>query len=243
MAIKTSGRMLTAAVLALALACGCSKKYGILHEIRAAESSEVEIKDGACGLIRTRFLEVSVEPIPVYRWKQLLAYPRFNRPDGGRHEQRIPKLFFFQMVLHNVSDAPVPLGEVAPVLVYDGAELAPLSPERIKKDHGSPAYDILDFDGISGTHRLIAEKNCVREIDYRHDLIEYRLNFINPGDRLLKIVAFPWMPVEKRNFTVRVGFPGGDTRKTVGFGFHRSEYRARGGHFTRPAARDKELNQ
>ena len=46
----------------------------------------------------------------------------------------------------------------------------------------------------------------MRSIDYGNDVIDYRLQFINPGERIIQIVAFDWIPVEYRDLRMLIEF-------------------------------------
>lgn len=240
--MKTLRMLVLPTLLLLMSATDCTRKYGIQRGFHARENPGTEVHNNRCILIRSRAMEVTVDPIYEDEWKGILEYTPYTTRSSSAGDFRVPKAHFFQVVFFNAYDRPVPLKDLSIMLLLGDREIKPLPAEEMKKTCTSPAYGTFNFSTILGFRRVLSERGC-GEIRFDRDLIDYRLNFINPGDRLLKIVAFPWIPVEKRTFTIRISFRTDESAKTMDFSYSRFEYRTRGKHFINPDKQIKEQDR
>lgn len=199
----------------------------------------IEAKEGRCAVLRTRICDVAVEQIDAPKWRRLLGY-RMLAGRGSPTETRIPKFAFFHLVVSNVGSLPLGIDSIT--LHYGSVEKKPIPVEDAVKRSRSPAYRAFDFKKILAAKRLMGDRYCLKKIDYERDVIEYRLDFINPGDRLIRIVAFEWVPVQFRELrvTVRVSPLGGAEKKVIDFNFRRFEYRTRGTYYRKPGEKSGE---
>jgi hypothetical protein len=221
-----------ALILAILSFLSCSRKPGLLRETVFIDHPAIEIRDERCALFRTRLLDVSLQPIEAEDWEKLLAYEPFA---GEKNQaQRVPRLLFIQMTAYNSGNRPWPLKDLSLAIVHGGTEKSPLTAQKVSEACASPAYSSFNFANLFAPRRLLTEKYCMKEIDYESDLIEYRLEFINPGERVLVIYAFEWLPVEVREFSLRATLKEGEVKKSIDFGVRRLEYRAKGTRFTKP---------
>lgn len=221
-----------ALILATLSFLSCSRKPGLLRETVFIDHPAIEMRDERCALIRAQLLDVSLQPIEAEDWEKLLEYEPFA---GEKNEtQRVPRLLFFQMTALNSGNRPWLLKNLSLAIVHGGTEKSPLSAQKASELYTSPAYSSINFTNLFAPRRLITEKYCIEEIDYERDLIEYRLEFINPGERVLLIYAFEWLPVEVREFSLRATLKEGEVKKSIDFGVRRLEYRAKGTRFTKP---------
>ncbi len=207
---------------------GCSQKPGILHTINPEPAPHVEIVKDQCARIRTRMADVIVEPTGNTHWKMLLKNKRFTRKDP-HPEYRYPKLFFFKLIITNNTKKPVTLDNVTITTVHN--TLDSLKIKEVKKKCKSPAYSVYNFDALLSPYRLLTDVVCLEKIDIARDLIHTKFEFIPPEDSIMQMVAFPWIPVENRTFTLSVTMKSGNEKKVVDFKMRRIEYRTRGSHF------------
>lgn len=237
--MKTIAKMIFLIPLA---ALFCSPRFGIERGITPVERPDTEVRRDRCAIIRSVKYEAAAEFLHDADWEKLLKYDVFQKKKEGVSNPRIPRLHFFQVVITNLSEAPLQVESIT--LKYGDTEQAALTPAEVMKKCASPAYSLFSFEGILSFKKLIAERACSSQINYGKDLIDYRLDFISPGDRVLKIAAFAWIPVEQRDLRIVLAlkFPG--EKKIVDFDFHRSEYRTRGGQFVKPARKEeKEIEE
>jgi len=226
-------------LLAFQIPC-CKSKYTLERKTGAIEKSTGEIKTERCSNARTRFMDVSVSSIEESDWEKLLTYAPFTEKKKSS-VTRIPKILFFHAVLSNTGDSPILLEDISFILTHEGQEEKPISSELLARRFKSPVYSVFNFNNIISPKRLKNEKNCINEINYENDLIDYRFKFISPGDRIIKILAFEWLPVEYRRFTLKLSIKYGVMQKIIDFDFSRLEYRTKGGYFLKPEMPKEEL--
>jgi hypothetical protein len=227
--------------IACILFAGCARTLGIQRGLEPEQRLVLEVKKGGCALIRTRLCDVAAEPIDYLKWRKLLDQSVFT---GGRRVQadaRIPKFLFFHLVVSNVG--PVPLVIDSVTLHYGTVEKSPISLDEALKRSKSPAYRAFHFKNILTDKRLMGDEYCLKKINYERDVIDYRLGFVNPGDRVIRIAAFEWVPVQYRDLRLAVHISPlgeGDEKKVIDFNFKRFEYRTRGRYYRRPAEKSEE---
>jgi len=230
--IITAGLLLTL----VPFTSGCSQKPGILHTINPEPAPHVEIIKDQCARIRTRMADVTVEPTGNSHWEILLKHKRFTRKNA-HPEYRYPKLFFFKLVITNNTEKPITLDNVTITTAHH--TLNTMKINEVKKQCMSPAYSIYNFNALLSPYRLLTDAVCLKKIDLTRDIISTKFEFIPPGDTIMQMVAFPWIPVENRTFTLSVTMKSGDEKKVVDFKMRRIEYRTRGSHFRKKPGEKK----
>lgn len=89
--------------------------------------------------------------------------------------------------------------------------------------------------------RYSGDSFCNKKTVYDDAVIDYDFDFIIPGDKILQIVAFDWVPVQFRTLRLSVKVePAGnpEQEKRIDFDFQRNEYRAKGDHFREPKKKE-----
>lgn len=226
------------ALLALALSlsfgsAACGRKFGMVRAIRPAERLDMEVnKKYGCALIRNRDFDVAVQEIGLPEWEHLLKHEIFLKKKGNS-EARIPRLHFFHVTLTNAGLVPMKIDEI--LVRYGDIEKRAMSTVEVLDRCKSPAYAAINIKSLLGMKRYLGDKWCIKEIDYSTQVIDYLPDVIIPGDCIILVSAFDWIPVQYRDLKVvlKVKHAGQDRQKTVDFDFKRLEFRTRGGHFTR----------
>lgn len=226
------------ALLALALAiifgsAACGRKFGMVRAIHPAERLDVELnKKYGCALIRHRDFDVAVQEIGLLEWEHLLKHEIFLKKKGNA-EARIPRLNFFHVLITNAGQVPMKMEEI--LIRYGDREARAMSTADVLDRCKSPAYTAINMKSLLGMKRYLGEKWCINEIDYTSQAIDYLPEFILPGDCIILVSAFDWIPVQYRDLklVLKVKHAGQDRQKTVDFDFKRLEFRTRGVHFTR----------
>ncbi len=221
-------------LLAFIICAGCARRHGMVRGLEPEQRLVIEAKEGGCAVLRTRICDVAIEQIDTFKWRRLLNQRMLTGGKGSPVETRIPKFTFFHLVVSNVGSLPLGIDSIT--LHYGSVEKNPIPVEDAVKRSGSPAYRAFDFKKILTPKRLMGGRYCLKKIDYERDVVDYKLDFINPGDRLIRIVAFDWVPVQFRELrvTLRVSPLGGAEKKVIDFNLKRFEYRTRGAYYRRP---------
>ncbi|GEM_PF-633212 len=238
MLVPVMKRVIPLSLSVLVLA-GCARTFGVERGIKPEQRLDVEIKKGRCAIIRTPQCDIAVEPIDARAWAALLDNSIFVRERRNPSNIRIPKLAFFHIIVSNAGRSPLTVESVT--LGYGPDRVQPLSAREVIERCKSPAYGAFHFKRILTPLRLIGDMNCIRKINYERDVVGYRLRVVNPGDRIIMIKAFEWIPVQYRELKIAVAISTfNNIQKTIDFNFKRVEYRTRGKYYRNPAKAEEE---
>ncbi len=233
-----TGKKLPILLLLLCTTFSCSRKFGIQRQTVFRDRTPGVSKNENCAMIRGAVFEASLEPISAEQWEKIFAYELYS---GERKTTpRLPAFPFYHLVIANTGNTPLALEDLSITLRHGSTEIKTLTPGDAGKLFTSPAFSIFNFTGILTSKRLLAEKFCIKEIDYALELLDYRLGFLNPGERLLLIISFGWIPVEVRQYTIRIGLKNSDPKKSIDFELSRFEYRTKGNVFKKSAGPEQE---
>ncbi len=217
---------IVAAAAIILTSVNCTPRFGIDRGTIPTERIDVDIRKGGCALIHGRYFDVSAEAIDEERWANLVRSASFARQRDSKAEPRTPRIPFFNIVVYNADSEPVAVKKIT--VRYGDKEMAALSIESVREKCKSPSYKLYDFDKLLKNRRLLRDEVCLKQIDFDRDSLEYRFDFINPGERVSRIIAFDWLPVEYRNFVLSVEIVSSKFKKVIDFDFHRFEYRKKG---------------
>ncbi|MDY6934183.1 MAG: hypothetical protein SVZ03_08165 [Spirochaetota bacterium] len=216
----------------------CKTKPGILREIRPVDRLDTQIEEEKCVVVMGEFYKIAVEYIDMSYWTNLMKNDIFSSKGEGISNMRKPKLMFFHIVFSNTG---IGILEVEGIkLRYGEIEMKDLSIEDVQKRCKSPVFKVLDLDKLFSNRRYLNQSNSLKEIDYIKDVIDYKFEFILPQDRILKVVAFDWIPVEYRQFKLIIRLKSFNIEKEIDFDFKRHEYRRKGNHFREPLKDEEE---
>lgn len=238
--ISTLFRMTVVVCMMAVFACssGCSRKYGMERKTSPDERIDIETdRRGDCALVRHRDFDIAVSALSEADWVKLMGLSQYQKK-RGTDEVRIPRLIFFHFVLSNVGKVPLSIKSVS--LRYGESEIKELRSEEVLRRCSSPVYASIDLRKIIENKRYLGDKWCFSEIEYEKDVIGYAFPSIPPGETLIRIAVFDWIPVQHRKFSLVVSVKNEISleEKTIDFPFVRKEYRTRGKFFKNKA--DKE---
>ena len=211
----------------------CARKFGMVRTITPVERPDLDVDaKKRCALIRMRDFDMAVQEIGMGDWARLMEHELYHGKKGDS-EFRIPRLNFFHIAVTNAGEVPVKIDEV--FLEFGTKQIKALTLEEVKEKCKSPAYSGINFPALLGIKRIVSDKLCLREIDYSVNTFGYLPEYIVPGDTIISIAAFDWIPVEYRKLRliVSIGYSGTEKKKSVDFDFHRSEHRTRGRYFNK----------
>jgi hypothetical protein len=200
----------------------CSHK-GIEYRETPLPNMRVDVVRGT-AVIRHIYAELSLRQIPASELKNILK----SLP-AAKGSFRLPRLLFFMLSVKNTGDFPLFLTDGK--AVYKNLRHAAVKADEFRQKFTSPMYDAFDFDKLTSARRLLPYG--YNKPDFPDDSIDYRLDFILPGETVVTIMAFDYPPPDVRRyaleFTIKArGLPG-----TFGFDMARLEYRSEGDDFIR----------
>ncbi len=210
----------------------CSRKYGILRSTDAVERYDIEQKANGCSVIRSIYCDIHVELLDSEKWHTLFENHYFAAPSRKNENYRFSNYPVLHYVVKNTGREPVKIEKI--VIEYGNIKSESLSYQSFQSRHKSSAYKVFEFKKLFGEKRLLGNKYCLKEIDYHKDTLPFRFDFIPPSDTVLNFTAFPWIPVEQRNFRVYFHIDYAGKKKVLNFDFQRFEYRNRGNDFRKP---------
>ncbi|PKL36204.1 MAG: hypothetical protein CVV44_18480 [Spirochaetae bacterium HGW-Spirochaetae-1] len=220
---------LAALILLLAHSFACSSRPGLEHFDRPEESGKVEVKNDGTAIIRSMHSEIAIRQIQDEEWENLLEFTPFINEKSGFAQYRVPRLKFFMASLKNTSEQPLVLENVS--LSYGDVSMDNMDSKRIKDTFKSDIFKFFNFDEIFTPRRLVTEEENLEKINFDTDTIRYELSFIPPSDRLIRIIAFPTLPVTVRSYRINFHLSYTGIKKIIAFDMQRFEYRTRGKHF------------
>ncbi|MDR3237803.1 MAG: hypothetical protein LBT84_04790 [Spirochaetia bacterium] len=213
-------RLYTLIFAGLLLSCSHG---GVEYRETPLPGMRVDVVRGT-AVIRNVYAELSLRQIPPSELKKILK----SLP-AKKGSFRLPRLLFFMVSAKNTGDFPLFL--TGGKAVYKNENHAAVKTDEFREKFTSPMYNAFDFDKLTSARRLLPYG--YNKPDFPEDSIDYRLDFILPGETVVTIMAFDYPPPEVRRyaleFTVKTrGMPG-----TFGFDIARFEYRTEGGDFIR----------
>ncbi|MBP8986538.1 MAG: hypothetical protein KBG92_01925 [Spirochaetes bacterium] len=206
-------------VFVMVLCIGCKTQFGIINTV-VSESGQSIVSHNADGIT------ITVEPFTDDTWFRIAENSQFI---DKANIVRLPKLFFFLILIENKTETPAMIKDI--VLRYDNTTTAALTTEELQLSLSSPAYEWIKVDELTVPRRLLYFNGTIQNIDFAHDTIPCTLPFVPAGDSHINIIAFTWIPVNVRKFTIVVTAITPGSKKIVECNFIRNEYRTRGKHF------------
>jgi hypothetical protein len=183
---------------------------------RAVERGDVDIVHGRAGLIRTVYCDIYIEHVNDEGWKHLKEFEFFRGKGKGN-----PGPVCFHFIIVNTWNKPFQIDKVE--AIYD-ATVVQSEDFTFIKDKGYlwNRYSV-SLASLMKKRRILSDDNLLKEIDFKNDTAEYRLDFIAPGDRISFFRFFSWFPAGKSS-KVRISIKYFDMKKVIDFDIGRFEY-------------------
>ncbi len=217
----------------LILLTSCSSHNGILRESMPAKRTVIDVRKDGTMVLRNIYSDIYLKKLGPEDWKQISESPALTREKNGVRVYRIPRKFFFRAVVKNTWKVPVKISDIK--IRYANKTLSEISITKLKKDLKSPAYSIFRIEEIFTPRRLLIDPEEIKNLSYENDTIKYTLDFITPGEAVMVICAFDWIPVEQRKYSVIFTIRAKEAKKIIDFELTRFEYRTRGKYYLKPA--------
>lgn len=183
---------------------------------RAVERGDVDIVYGRAGLIRTVYCDIIIEHVDNEGWKQLKEVPFFK---GKGSENPVPVCFHF--IIENTWKKPFQVDGIE--ILHAGQVIKAEDFSFIKdKKYMERRYSV-NLSSMMKKRRILTDASLLREIDFGDDTIDYRLDFIAPGDRISFFRFFTWFPAGQST-KLRITIKYFDLKKVIDFDIGRFEY-------------------
>ena len=183
---------------------------------RAVERGDVEIVKNRAGLIRTLYCDIYIEHLDRELRSRITESAIYK--GGGKDFPAEP---CFQFIILNTWNKPVTVENIR--VQYNNEVYDPEFYDYVK----DPGYLAKRFNvnlpAMWKYRRLLGEAELIKEIDYDSDTIDYRADFIAPGDRVLFFRFFRVIP-HRRDVKISVTIKYFDMKKIIDFDIGRFEY-------------------
>ena len=180
------------------------------------ERYDVQIYRGNTGIIRTEFCRVSISAVGRDLWRNLSKSDLFS--GGGRG---FPSNPCFCIMILNTWDRPL---QVSRIEVLSGGEV--VTPDRFSFAEGSDYFKkryAVNLEELWKTRRLLSDNVVLEGLDFDNETLEYRMNYIVPGDYVLFFSTFRWIRPEAAA-KLRIGIKYHDMEKVIDFDLAAFEY-------------------
>lgn len=202
---------ISALLLLLSCAAGTSGYYG------PAQRRDVDILPWNTGVLRSYYCTVFLEGADRAMYDYLGKFPVFRGQGKG-----YPSGPGFSIIITNVWDKPFQVSRIE--IITDDRVIQPEFYKFVKDPGYVKTRYALDLEELWKTRRLLREPAPVRELDLVKDTIEYRLDFIAPGDSVFFFRTFGWIPSGSRNVKFRIAIKYNEVEKVIDFDLADFEY-------------------
>jgi hypothetical protein len=217
---------------------GCTSLNKIETDIISVESFRTRVVNNNCASIISNNFIIAVEELNKTDMENIRINNIFKNKNIKYRSSRIPKLIFLKILIENTENIPLDIGDIK--LQYNNIFSNQLTAVDLRKRYNHPPYSVFNFDEILSLFKIDSDELCDTEIDFSEDLKKYQ-GSIMPGDKAFKIIAFDWIPVGIREFSLSIVIKSDIIKKIIDFKLMRSEYRHSGGHFLKPVIDDNAL--
>ena len=203
------------------------------------ESVRMETLKAGRGLVRSMYCDLYADELNPSEWERLFDCESFKKKidRSDIRSPRIPELLFIRIMLRNTSKFPIRIGDVT--IVY-GKNTAPALDRKALDEYiRSPMYTPVNWDYLLAPRTLLQVPET-EIINYDKDSVRTTLDFIPSGDTVMRIIPFQRVPVQERDFTLKLTVTDGRDKKIIDFEFHRFEYRTSGKDFLKPEKKERD---
>lgn len=201
----------------------------VIWVTKAEETVFAQLTPGDTALVRSIFCDVSLEPVNEKKLKKLLSFKFYSNGNPLLKSYSIPPFEFMHFVVKNTGKHPLTIEEA--YVEAGNRVMQSLTCDDIAKKYPYKRYEIFNFKNLFAMRRLIAEKQNILGIDYSRQTIDVRFNFIAPGDRVVFMRTFDWVPLSFDTFTVVLVVKSAGFARKISFNLKRECYRKGGSLF------------
>ncbi len=187
------------------------------------EKSNIEIIQGRAGLIRTLYCDVVVENITKDNWAHISGFSEFKGEGKG-----FPVEPCFLITVYNTWKKPLQVESVS--LRSGGRSISPEYYRGIADSSFAGKRYSVNLLNLWKARRILSRARLEEEIDYESDSVEYKLDFIAPGDRVSRFYLFSHYTGAGDNFVISLVIKYLNMKKVIDFDLTRPEHRDRRDH-------------
>ncbi len=204
--------LLCIVVISLSLSCSSAAKWGY----KTSERGDVDIVGNRAGLIRTVYCDIYIENLSRDLYQRVYDSDVYRGAGKG-----MPLEPCFQLIISNTWNRPLKIEKI--MLRYDEEEHEPELYDYIKDSGYKEKRFAVNLDKMMQGRRLLSEDELIDEIDYDSETVEYRSDFIAPGDRVLFYRFFPVVP-HRKGVKMYITIKYFDMKKIIDFDIIRFDY-------------------
>ncbi|HRX46213.1 MAG TPA: hypothetical protein P5120_01740 [Spirochaetota bacterium] len=199
-------------IISLLLSCSSPGKWGY----RAAERADVDIVGNRAGLIRTVYCDIYIEEPGIEQHRKIYESDVYRGSGSG-----MPLEPCFQFIVSNTWNRPLIIEKIT--IRYDNEDHGPEFYDYIKDPDYTEKRFAVNLNKMMQYRRLLTEDELIDEIDYDTETVEYRSDFIAPGDKVLLYRFFPVIPHNK-GVKIYISIKYFNMKKIIDFDITRFDY-------------------
>jgi len=197
----------------LIISCSSGGERGIY---RAAERGDIDIIGNRAGVIRTIYCDIYIEHLDRELVKKITGTKIYRGTGKG-----FPLEPCFQFIISNTWDKPFIVEKIQ--ISYDKKNYDPEFYDYVKDpDYIKKRYNV-NLTAMWKNRRLLTDDELIESIDYENETVEYRSDFIAPGDKVLFFRFFRVIP-QRKDVKVSVTIKYFDIKKIIDFDIGRFDY-------------------
>ena len=213
--------MKQAVILFLFCITCCSPKSDILRTYKSASPFITSNRDGSFHIFSE--CNVYIKPVTQKDWKKLLSFKPYTNKVKQFH-YRIPALHFFMVIIENRERMPVKLKDI--IVSYGAEKKSKITNSDINKKYNLPNYRMVNYKEMFKFRKLRKnfEISTFDKIELP-DLVPLHLPFVPAYDKVFRVIAFEWIPVQYRAIKISFILNYSKKEKVIDFNLTRYEYR------------------
>jgi len=203
-------------IISMSLFLSCTHDSKGVWIYRAGERGDVNIVGDRAGLIRTVYCDIYIENLS--RELREKIYESDVYGGGGRG---FPVEPCFQFIITNTWSRPLKIDKIS--IRYDSSDREPEFFDYIKDSEYAEKRFSVNLNSMQQYRRLLSDDELIDEIDYDTETVEYRSDFIAPGDKILFYRFFPVVP-HRKGVKIYIIIKYFEMKKIIDFDITRFEY-------------------
>ncbi len=171
---------------------------------------DVEIISGKGGLIKSLYFDVLFEHVQKSDWEYLASFKSLK--GGGTGYPLEP---CFHIMIINTWNRPFEVKKIE--LICDAVSAEPEYFD-FSGDPGFPSERYaIDLSALWKKRRVLTHHELVADMDFKSGTVEYKLDFIAPGDKISSFYLFNSVPAGCKNIKLAVTIKYLDMEKVIDF--------------------------
>ncbi len=202
------------ALIVCIVSCSGNLRKGSMF--RAVERGDVEVIGNRAGLIRTVYCDLYIQNLNIDARKRLADMDCYR--GYGRDFPAEP---CFQFIVSNTWNRPILIEKIT--LRYDSENHDPEFFDYISDPGYREKRFAFNLNSMRQYRRLLSDNELIEDINYSKETIEYRSDFIAPGDKILFFRFFPYIP-DRKDIKIYITIKYFDIKKIIDFDISRFDY-------------------